>query len=224
MIEDHLRLMLEATPACVTLYDKNNTLIDCNMEAVKMFGYEDRAKFIKDFNENFFDLSAKYQPCGTPTTEKKDWVFREAYLKGRIQLEWTHLTIDGKEIPTHATLTKVETEDSHMIVTFVKDLRKREQNFGGQNSLSLDVLSNQAYINGEVLNLTNIEFKLLYLCMQNEGKTMSYETIYETIWKRPLANDKNAVQAAIKRLRKKIASTEYDIYAIRGKGYVFEKG
>jgi len=93
-----------------------------------------------------------------------------------------------------------------------------------KGSLTLDMLSNQAYLNDQVLDLTKIEFKLLYLCMQNEGKIMSFESIYETVWKRPMIDDKNAVQAAIKRLRQKIESTEYDIYAIRGKGYIFEKG
>jgi DNA-binding response OmpR family regulator len=89
--------------------------------------------------------------------------------------------------------------------------------------LTLDILSNQAMLKDEVMDLTVTEFKLLYLCMQNEGKTMSFEEIYETVWKRPMAEDNNAVKSAVKRMRHKINQAGYDIRAVRGQGYRFEK-
>ena len=88
---------------------------------------------------------------------------------------------------------------------------------------TLDLLSNQALLDGHKLDLTNTEFKLLYLCIQNEGKIMEFEYIYENIWQRDMGDDKNAVQAAVKRFRQKIEKAGYDIYAVRGKGYIFEK-
>ena len=88
---------------------------------------------------------------------------------------------------------------------------------------TLDLLSGQAFVNEEPLPLTNTEFKLLYLCLQNEGKIMAFEFIYENIWQRPMGNDKNAVQAAVKRFRQKIEPFGYDIYAVRNKGYILEK-
>ena len=92
-----------------------------------------------------------------------------------------------------------------------------------KGSLTLDMLSSRAFVNGNVLNLTNIEFKLLCLCIQNEGQLMDFELIYQTIWTRPMVNDRNAVQAAVKRLRQKIAPTGYRISVRRDKGYVFAK-
>ena len=93
-----------------------------------------------------------------------------------------------------------------------------------KGALTLDVFSSQAYINDQILYLTKTEFKLLCLFMQNEGKVIAFETIYEAIWKRPIGDDKKAVQAAVKRFRQKLEPTGYDVYAVRGKGYVFEKG
>ncbi|MCL2201619.1 MAG: response regulator transcription factor [Oscillospiraceae bacterium] len=88
---------------------------------------------------------------------------------------------------------------------------------------ALDLLSNQATLNGHMLDLTATEFKLLYLCIQNEGKIMDFDHIYESIWQRPMGDDRNAVQAAVKRFRQKMEPAGYDIYAVRGKGYIFEK-
>jgi len=92
-----------------------------------------------------------------------------------------------------------------------------------KGSLTLDMLASRAYVNDEVLQLTNIEFKLLCLFAQNEGKLMSFERIYETIWTRPLAENRKAVQASVKRLRQKIAPGGYGITVRRDKGYVFAK-
>ncbi|MCL2223963.1 MAG: response regulator transcription factor [Defluviitaleaceae bacterium] len=91
-----------------------------------------------------------------------------------------------------------------------------------RGSFTLDLLAGQACANEEPLPLTGTEFKLLYLCLQNEGKIMEFEFIYENIWQRPMGTDKNAVQAAIKRFRQKIEPVGYDIYAVRNKGYIFD--
>jgi len=89
---------------------------------------------------------------------------------------------------------------------------------------TLDLLSAQAFADGTPLILTGTEFKLLYLCLQHEGKIMAFDFIYQNIWQRPIGNDKNAVQAAVKRFRQKLIPLGYDVYAVRNKGYIFEKG
>jgi DNA-binding response OmpR family regulator len=92
-----------------------------------------------------------------------------------------------------------------------------------KGSLKLDVVSGQAFcINADLL-LTKKEFALLLLFIQNENKPMSAKYLYEKVWKQPLADDKNALQVLVSRLRKKIEPSEYDISAERGKGYVLEK-
>ena len=92
-----------------------------------------------------------------------------------------------------------------------------------KDSLSLDPLSGQAFIGGDHLGLSQKEFALLLVFVQHEGEIMSADYLYEKVWARPMADDKQAVQTTISRFRKKIEPAGYEISAIRGKGYVFEK-
>ncbi|MCL2628366.1 MAG: response regulator transcription factor [Oscillospiraceae bacterium] len=89
--------------------------------------------------------------------------------------------------------------------------------------LRLDLISNRAYINDEDLNLTEKEFGLIRFFAQNEGNIISADDIYEKLWRQPMVGDKNALQVAIARLRKKLEPSGYDIVSIRGKGYVLTK-
>ena len=228
-----IQLMLDSAPISVALYDSSVTLFECNMEAVRLFGYDSKERFMREFNERFFDFSEKYQPCGTPTTEKKGYIFSRAASDGKYRTEWLHRTADGKELPTEAIIIRIDYDDDYLLASYVRDLRevketerKKRENVPTKitkGSLMLDVMSSQAYVKDHVLDLTKTEFKLLYLLMQNEGNIMTYENIYETIWKRPMGKDRNSVQAAVKRLRQKIEPAGYSVHVIRGKGYIFEK-
>ena len=91
-------------------------------------------------------------------------------------------------------------------------------------SLTFDMLSNRAFINDEDLNLTDREFSLIRLLVKGEGKVMSADDVYEKVWGQPMLGDKNALQVAITRLRKKIEPAGYSIISMRGAGYVFVKG
>jgi len=121
---EHIMLLLEAIPTAITLYDHNEVIIDCNMKTVKLFGFTDKTKFIKEFNERYFDFSPKCQPCGTLSTEKKEEAFRQVHSHGRFQVEWMHLDVNGKELPISATLAKIEIEDTHLILICDMDLRE----------------------------------------------------------------------------------------------------
>jgi len=89
--------------------------------------------------------------------------------------------------------------------------------------LSIDFVSDQAFVDGKDLLLSQKEFSILCLLVQNEGNVLGAEHIYESVWGQPIGNDKNAVQVAISRLRGKIKPAGYGISVIRGSGYVFRK-
>jgi DNA-binding response OmpR family regulator len=92
-----------------------------------------------------------------------------------------------------------------------------------KGSLKLDIFSGQAFFGDEDLHLTKKEFALLLLFAQNERKTISAECLYEKAWKQPLAGNKNALQAAVSKLRVKIESYGYEILTEREQGYTFTK-
>jgi len=89
--------------------------------------------------------------------------------------------------------------------------------------LTFDIIALQAFNDGESLRLTPIEFSLLLLLAESEGKALSSSYIYETVWNAPPIENENALQTAISKLRRKMENTGYSIITKRYQGYVFEK-
>jgi len=89
-------------------------------------------------------------------------------------------------------------------------------------SISLEIFASKAFLYGENLQLTQKEFTLLLFFMQNEGKVVSGDYLYETIWTGSFNADPSALRKVISRLRKKLVESNYSISAIRGEGYLFE--
>ena len=91
------------------------------------------------------------------------------------------------------------------------------------DSLRLDVVSSQAYMNGKSLQLTQKEFATLLVLAQFEQGVVGADHIYNKVWGTPMVGDTRALQTTISRLRKKIDPAGYDISVIRGQGYSLEK-
>ena len=89
--------------------------------------------------------------------------------------------------------------------------------------LSLDVAAGVATCDGADLLLTQKEFALLLFFVQNEGRFVNAEYLYEKVWKAPMSSDSNALRSSIKRLRTKIEGGGWRIGWSRGEGYCFER-
>ncbi|MCL2757302.1 MAG: response regulator transcription factor [Coriobacteriia bacterium] len=91
-------------------------------------------------------------------------------------------------------------------------------------TLKLDTVADRAYLNGKDMQLAPKEFLVLLLLVQNKGKTLRAEYLYETIWKLPIAGDDHSIKNAIYRLRQKLraGNCDYSIETLRGEGYRFE--
>ncbi|MCL2168956.1 MAG: ATP-binding protein [Defluviitaleaceae bacterium] len=114
-------LMLETTPMSILLYDSDLRLIECNMEAVTMFGYESKKKFMDDFS--LHTNSARYQSCGTPTEVKAKEVMEQVSLKGRCDFEWTYINISGEEIHTEISFARINLEGDFVLIAHIRDMR-----------------------------------------------------------------------------------------------------
>ena len=75
---------------------------------------------------------------------------------------------------------------------------------------------------GKEINLTNIEFRILYMLAIHKGITLSKEKIYNYVWNGEYLQDDSNITSHIRRLRKKIendpSQPEY-IQTVRGVGY-----
>ncbi len=92
-----------------------------------------------------------------------------------------------------------------------------------QGSLVLDTVSNSAMVEGKDLLLTPKEFALLSLLVQNMGKSLTGEFLYEKVWNVPMASDGRALWAQLSRLRKKLEATaKIILHNDRNTGYYLE--
>ncbi|MCT4563115.1 MAG: response regulator transcription factor [Maledivibacter sp.] len=59
-------------------------------------------------------------------------------------------------------------------------------------------------VDGELVKLTPLEYKILKLLTENSGKVFSIDEIYENVWNEPAYNPENTVAVHIRRIREKI--------------------
>ena len=75
---------------------------------------------------------------------------------------------------------------------------------------------------GKEVNLTNIEFRILYMLAIHQGITLSKEKIYNYVWNGEYLQGDSNITSHVRRLRKKIendpSQPEY-IQTVRGVGY-----
>ena len=71
-------------------------------------------------------------------------------------------------------------------------------------ALRIDYSSNCAYLSGEELRLTPMEYKLLCLLAQNTGKVLTHKFILQNVWGNSLESDIGSLRVFMTTLRKKL--------------------
>ncbi|MDT8715692.1 response regulator transcription factor [Clostridium sp. 19966] len=120
------------------------------------------------------------------------------------------------------------------LVARVKSQLRRYVDFGSYNNndeivvrnLTLNKATKAVYINGEEINLTSIEYRILELLMNNKGRVFSSSEIYKKVWNEEFFKGENTVAVHIRRIREKIEinpkEPEY-LKVVWGIGYKIEK-
>jgi DNA-binding response OmpR family regulator len=87
--------------------------------------------------------------------------------------------------------------------------------------LVLDRPSHLASWNGRHLRLTEREFQLLGILAEVPGRAWSFGELANRAWGEAYCGDRSVIQAAVKRLRKKLRAEHVDlsIEAVRGVGF-----
>jgi len=123
-VNERIKLLFDAAPIAIGMYDEDITFIDCNLEMQRLYEFHDKDKFIKTFNERRHDFAPLIQPCGTPSDKLMQNSFKQAALDGRFRTEGAILTSDGTNIPVEITIICINYRDSSMFVVFLRDLRE----------------------------------------------------------------------------------------------------
>jgi DNA-binding response OmpR family regulator len=91
--------------------------------------------------------------------------------------------------------------------------------------LTLDPASRTVKVNGQdSQQLTQLEFRLLYVLMTNRGQVIPFETIVERVWGYTGEGNRELVRGLIRRLRRKIEPDQekpHFIHNVPGIGYRF---
>ena len=137
---ERTQIMLDATPLCCSFWNEQHEILDCNLEALKLYGLSSKQEYL----ERFFDLSPEYQPDGRLSVD----VFREKLLEtfetGYVKCEFNRQKLDGELIPTELTLVRVLQKDRRIVAAYSRDLRELKQKQAAldqQRLLLLDVIN-----------------------------------------------------------------------------------
>ncbi len=151
--EERTRIMLDATPLSCNFWDENCRNIDCNQEAVRLFGLTDKQEYL----EHFHEFSPEYQPCGRLSSELAVEKIREAFETGYTRFEWMHRKPDGAPLPAEVTLVRVSHGRRHIVVSYTRDLREWKAMLGAMRKkedelrLAKDVAEKSAKAKSEFL-------------------------------------------------------------------------
>ncbi|KQQ87262.1 heavy metal response regulator transcription factor [Massilia sp. Leaf139] len=90
--------------------------------------------------------------------------------------------------------------------------------------MEIDVIARRVKRGGEPISLTAQEFNLLHLLARRQGQVLSRSLIASAVWDMNFDSDTNVIDAAIRRLRRKIDDPYASklIHTRRGMGYVCE--
>lgn len=112
-----------------------------------------------------------------------------------------------------------------VILRRIRDRRSIEQKsliFGG---LAIDPVRYEAKLNDEIVDLTALEFKLLYFLASHPGRVWTRAELIQEVWEHEFIGDPRVVDVHIGQIRKKIevdTSQPTLIHTVRGVGYKFE--
>lgn len=92
--------------------------------------------------------------------------------------------------------------------------------------LRINKETHKCYLYQELLDLTPLEFNILWYLCENQGKVVSSEELFEHVWGEKYIDNNNTVMAHIARLREKLkepARKPKFIKTVWGVGYQIEK-
>lgn len=101
-----------------------------------------------------------------------------------------------------------------------KDIVEIDRQFG---DLKIDIDSHEVYVDGELVNLTALEFKLLTQLVDRRGRVQSREQLLADVWGYSAEVTTRTVDTHIKRLREKLGTMGKYVQTIRGVGYKFSR-
>lgn len=107
----------------------------------------------------------------------------------------------------------------------IDNINKQKDDIIEVAGLEINLNSKEVMVDGELVKITPIEFKILHLLMSNMGRVFSAEEIYERVWNERAVNT-DTVMVHVRNIREKIeidAKKPRYLKVVWGVGYKIEK-
>ncbi len=100
--------------------------------------------------------------------------------------------------------------------------RNTKEDIISVGNISLNNISHEVKIDGELVEMTSTQFELLKLFLENQGVALSRDKIIECIWGYDYEAEDRTIDAHIKLLRSKLGKYRNSIKTVRKVGYKFK--
>ena len=122
-------LMLDTSPLCTQIWDRNLNTIDCNEAGVKLYGFKDKQEYTERF---IAECSPEYQPDGQRSDEKAVALVNKAFEEGYCIFDWTHrIPYDDSLMPAEVTLVRAKYKNEDVVLGYTRDIREHEKMMQG---------------------------------------------------------------------------------------------
>jgi signal transduction histidine kinase/DNA-binding response OmpR family regulator len=119
--DERIQAIFNATPLAITMWNPaNGTLLDCNMEAVRVVGMADKKTYI----ERFAEMSPEYQPSGQKTSEMVAEIFDKTMKGGVCRYKWEQMDVSGEFIPFQVTTVRLKQTGGYIVISYAQDMRE----------------------------------------------------------------------------------------------------
>jgi PAS domain S-box-containing protein len=121
--ERKFRSIYESARDAIVLTD-GNRFVDCNVAALKMFGYNSKEEFCQ---RRPSEVSPAIQPDGCSSLQKSNEILAAA-IQGQSELfEWMHQQKDGRDFPTEILLSPMKWEGVDVVQAVIRDISERKR-------------------------------------------------------------------------------------------------
>jgi PAS domain S-box-containing protein len=120
--QEKVSAIFETSNDAITLQKLDGHFFDCNLKALKMFGFENKEDF---FQLNPTELSPTYQPNGELSEEKRKRILKEANDKGYMRFDWILKNRKSEEFPVEIVLTDFEFKGEKVFQATIRDMSEK---------------------------------------------------------------------------------------------------
>lgn len=158
--EARYRTLVEHAPEAIVVLDvETGRFVDCNQNAIDLFGL-DRGKLL---SIGPLELSPRLSPSGRPSAEFAQEKVATVLQGDEVTFEWIHLNAKGQEIPCEVRLVQLPAKDRKLVRGSITDIteRKRAEETLRQSRERFELLSETA---SQLLSSDNPQQIINHLC------------------------------------------------------------